>query len=50
MVKKIWNKSIRKILAVTLSVSMVVPTNVMYAADKNGGGGTKPELKMGRLN
>ncbi len=41
MVKKIWNKSIRKILAVTLSVSMIVPTNVMYAADKNGGGGVR---------
>ncbi len=38
MVKKIWNKSIRKILSVTLSVSMVVPTNIMYAADVSGGG------------
>ncbi len=49
MVKKIWNKSIRKILAVTLSVSMIVPTNVMYAADKNGGGGYETRIENGKI-
>ncbi|MFG6377932.1 MAG: family 43 glycosylhydrolase [Lachnospiraceae bacterium] len=38
MTKKIWSKSIRNALAVTLSVSMIVPSNIAYASETSGKG------------
>lgn len=38
MTKKIWNKSIRNVLAVTLSASMIVPSNIAYASEISGEG------------
>lgn len=38
MTKKFWHKSIQKVLAVTMTISMAVPSNVLYAEETGGQG------------